>query len=272
MSQISIKRSLNIRGNLFEYNKPLIMGILNMTPDSFYDGGKFNTNDSSIERVENMVEEGASIIDIGGCSTRPGSDSISLEEEWDRIKFIVKESVNRFPNKIISVDTYRSEIAQRALSEGVHLINDVSGGSYDSKMFDVISDNKIPYVLMHLRGTPKDMMSKTDYNDLMVDIMSYFRKKIDKLKSLGINDIILDPGFGFAKDFDQNFEILDNLNVFKTFDLPILVGLSRKSFIRKKYGIENSLKGTLEMNKLALEKGAEIIRVHDIKDHYNLIG
>ena len=156
MSQISIKRSLNIRGNLFEYNKPLIMGILNMTPDSFYDGGKFNTNDSSIERVENMVKEGASIIDIGGCSTRPGSDSISLEEEWDRINFIVKESVNRFPKKIISVDTYRSEIAQRALSEGVHLINDVSGGSYDSKMFDVISDNKIPYVLMHLRGTPKD--------------------------------------------------------------------------------------------------------------------
>ena len=272
MSQISIKRSLNIRGNLFEYNKPLIMGILNMTPDSFYDGGKFNTNDSSIERVENMVKEGASIIDIGGCSTRPGSDSISLEEEWDIIKFIVKESINRFPKKIISVDTYRSEIAQRALSEGAHLINDVSGGSYDSKMFDVISDNKIPYVLMHLRGTPKDMMSKTDNNDLMVDVMSYFRKKIDKLKSLGINDIILDPGFGFAKDFDQNFEILDNLNVFKTFDLPILVGLSRKSFIRKKYGIENSLKGTLEMNKLALEKGAEIIRVHDIKDHYNLIG
>ena len=271
MSQISIKRSLNIRGNLFEYNKPLIMGILNMTPDSFYDGGKFNSNDSSLKRLENMVEEGASIIDIGGCSTRPGSDSISLEDEWDRIKFIIKESVNRYPSKLISVDTYRSEIASRALSEGVHLINDVSGGSYDSNMYKVISENNVPYVLMHLRGTPKDMMSKTNYDDLIIDIMSYFRKKIDKLNSLGVNDIILDPGFGFAKDFEQNFEILDNLNVFGTFNLPILVGLSRKSFIRKKYGVENSLEGTIEMNKLAIEKGAEIIRVHDIKEHNNLI-
>tara|TARA_B100000902_G_scaffold386081_1_gene428255 strand:- start:993 stop:1811 length:819 start_codon:yes stop_codon:yes gene_type:complete len=271
MRQISIKRSLNIRGNLFEYNKPLIMGILNMTPDSFYDGGKFNSNDLSLERLDNMVDEGASIIDIGGCSTRPGSESISLEDEWDRIKFIIKESVKRYPKKLISVDTYRSEIASRALSEGVHLINDVSGGSFDSNMFNVISENKIPYVLMHLRGTPKDMMSKTDYDDLIIDIMSYFKKKIDKLNSLGVNDIILDPGFGFAKDFDQNFEILDNLSVFSVFNLPILVGLSRKSFIRNKYGVENSLEGTLEMNKLALEKGAEIIRVHDIKEHRNLI-
>ena len=138
-------------------------------------------------------------------------------------------------------------------------------------MFDVIAEYNIPYILMHLRGTPKDMMSKTNYDNLIIDIINYFRKKIDKLKSLGINDIILDPGFGFAKDFDQNFEILDNLNVFKTFDLPILVGLSRKSFIRKKYGIENSLKGTLEMNKLAIENGAEIIRVHDVEAHVNLI-
>lgn len=271
MSQISIKRSLNIRGNLFKYNKPLIMGILNMTPDSFYDGGKFNSNNSSITRLEKMVEEGASIIDIGGCSTRPGSVSISLEDEWDRIKFIIKESVNRYPSKLISVDTYRSEIASRALSEGVHLINDVSGGSYDSNMYNVISKNNVPYVLMHLRGTPKDMMSRTNYDDLIIDILSYFRKKIDKLNSLGVNDIILDPGFGFAKDFEQNFEILDNLNVFKIFNLPILVGLSRKSFIRKKYGVENSLEGTLEMNKLAIKKGAEIIRVHDIKEHINLI-
>ena len=157
------------------------------------------------------------------------------------------------------------------MSEGVHLINDVSGGSYDSNMYKVISENNVPYVLMHLRGTPKDMMSKTNYDDLIIDIMSYFRKKIDKLNSLGVNDIILDPGFGFAKDFEQNFEILDNLNVFGTFNLPILVGLSRKSFIRKKYGVENSLEGTIEMNKLAIEKGAEIIRVHDIKEHNNLI-
>ena len=271
MSQILTKRSLNIQGSLYQYDKPLIMGILNMTPDSFYDGGKFNSKESSILRVENMINEGASIIDIGGYSTRPGADTISLEDEWKRIEFIIKESVIRFPSTLISVDTFRSEIARRAINEGIHIVNDVSGGSYDTKMFDVIAENNIPYILMHLRGTPKDMMSKTNYDNLIIDIINYFRKKIDKLKSLGINDIILDPGFGFAKDFDQNFEILDNLNVFKTFDLPILVGLSRKSFIRKKYGIENSLKGTLEMNKLAIENGAEIIRVHDVEAHVNLI-
>ena len=271
MSQILTKRSLNIQGSLYQYDKPLIMGILNMTPDSFYDGGKFNSKESSILRVENMINEGASIIDIGGYSTRPGADTISLEDEWKRIEFIIKESVIRFPSTLISVDTFRSEIARRAINEGIHMVNDVSGGSYDTKMFDVIAEYNIPYILMHLRGTPKDMMSKTNYDNLIIDIINYFRKKIDKLKSLGINDIILDPGFGFAKDFDQNFEILDNLNVFKTFDLPILVGLSRKSFIRKKYGIENSLKGTLEMNRLAIENGAEIIRVHDVEAHVNLI-
>ena len=173
-----------------------------------------------------------------------------------------------FPKKIISVDTYRSEIAQRALSEGVHLINDVSGGSYDSKMFDVISDNKIPYVLMHLRGTPKDMMSKTDYNDLMVDIMSYFRKKIDKLKSLGINDIILDPGFGFAKNIKQNFSLLNNLKDFKVLNYPILVGISRKSMIYKTLNTtpDKALNGSSVLHTISLMKGANILRTHDVKE------
>ena len=244
ITQLSSKRSFNINGYLFEYEKPLVMGILNMTPDSFYDGGRYNSIDSAISRVEGMINNGASIIDIGGCSTRPGSDIITIEEEWKRIGGIIKECSIRFKDTLFSVDTFRSEIAKRSLEEGIHIINDVSGGSLDSEMFDIISKYNRPYILMHLKGTPKDMMSKTNYDDLILDLLNYFRKKIHELNSLGINDIILDPGFGFAKDFEQNFEILNNLNSFKIFDLPILVGLSRKSFIKKKYGVDNSLKGT----------------------------
>lgn len=247
------------------------MGILNMTPDSFYDGGKYNSIDSAISRVEGMINNGASIIDIGGCSTRPGSDIITIEEEWKRVGKIIKECSIRFKDTLFSVDTFRSEIARRSLEEGIHIINDVSGGSLDSEMFDVISKYNSPYILMHIKGTPKDMMSKTNYDDLILDLLNYFRKKINKLNSLGVNDIILDPGFGFAKDFEQNFEILNNLNLFKIFDLPILVGLSRKSFIKTKYGVDNSLKGTLDLNKIAIENGAEIIRVHDVKEHVSLI-
>tara|TARA_B100001996_G_scaffold266503_1_gene208161 strand:- start:575 stop:1306 length:732 start_codon:yes stop_codon:yes gene_type:complete len=242
-----------------------------MTPDSFYDGGKYNSLDSAISRVEGMINDGASMIDIGGCSTRPGSESISIEEEWQRVNGIIKECSNRFKDILFSVDTFRSEVARRSLEEGIDIINDVSGGNYDKKMFDVISKYNCPYILMHLKGTPKDMMTKANYEDLILDLIHYFRKKINKLNSLGINDIILDPGFGFAKDFDQNFEILRNLNSFNVFDLPILVGLSRKSFVKKKYGIENSLEGTLELNKIAIENGAEIIRVHDVKEHIRLI-
>jgi dihydropteroate synthase len=271
INQLSSKRSFNINGYLFEYQKPQVMGILNMTPDSFYDGGKYNSIDSAISRVEGMINHGASIIDIGGCSTRPGSDSINIEEEWKRIGGIIKECSNRFSNTLFSVDTFRAEIARRSLEEGINIINDVSGGSLDSEMFNVISKYNSPYILMHLKGTPKDMMTQTNYDDLILDLLNYFRKKINMLNSLGINDIILDPGFGFAKDFSQNFEILNNLNSFKIFDLPILVGLSRKSFIKKKYGTDNSLKGTLELNKMAIKNGAEIIRVHDVKEHVSLI-
>ena len=271
INQLSSKKSFNINGYLFEYDKPQVMGILNMTPDSFYDGGKYNSLDSAISMVEGMINDGASMIDIGGCSTRPGSESISIEEEWQRVNGIIKECSNRFKDILFSVDTFRSEVARRSLEEGIDIINDVSGGNYDKKMFDVISKYNCPYILMHLKGTPKDMMTKANYEDLILDLIHYFRKKINKLNSLGINDIILDPGFGFAKDFDQNFEILRNLNSFNVFDLPILVGLSRKSFVKKKYGVENSLEGTLELNKIAIENGAEIIRVHDVKEHIRLI-
>ena len=271
LNKLFPKRSLNVGGRLIDLSEPLIMGILNVTPDSFYDGGRYNTLDKAKIRIEKMIEDGVSIIDIGGCSTRPGSEMINQEEEWSRICDVIKICSSKNDNLIISVDTFRSEIAKRSFEEGANIINDISGGSYDDKMFQTISELKVPYVLMHLRGTPNNMMSKTNYKNLLLNLIEYFDKKTTKLKSYGVNDIIIDPGFGFAKDFDQNYDILKNLNLFNIFDLPILVGLSRKSFVKKKYGIENSLKGTLDLNKIAIEKGANIIRVHDVLEHHNLI-
>ena len=271
LNKLFPKRSLNVGGRLIDLSEPLIMGILNVTPDSFYDGGRYNTLDKAKIRIEKMIEDGVSIIDIGGCSTRPGSEMINQEEEWSRICDVIKICSSKYDNLIISVDTFRSEIAKRSFEEGANIINDVSGGSYDNKMFQTISEIKVPYVLMHLRGTPNNMMSKTKYKNLLLNLIEYFDKKITRLKSYGVNDIIIDPGFGFAKDFDQNYDILKNLNLFNIFDLPILVGLSRKSFVKKKYGVKNSLKGTLDLNKIAIEKGANIIRVHDVLEHHNLI-
>ena len=271
LNKLLPKRSLNVGGRLVDLSEPLIMGILNVTPDSFYDGGRYNTIEKATIRIEKMIEDGVSIIDIGGCSTRPGSEMINLEEEWSRICDIIKICSSKYDNLIISVDTFRSEIAKRSFEEGANIINDVSGGTYDDKMFQTISEIKVPYILMHLRGTPNNMMTKTNYNNLILNLIEYFDEKITKLKSYGVNDIIIDPGFGFAKDFHQNYDLLYNLNLFKILDLPILVGLSRKSFVRKKYGVDNALEGTLDLNKIAIENGANIIRVHDVLEHHNLI-
>ena len=272
-TDLSIKKSFNLNGKLFSLDKPLIMGIINMTPDSFFDGGKYNSCDKALIKIENMLDQGASIIDIGGCSTRPGSESISMSEEWIRIEKIIKQSIKFFPKIIISVDTFRSDIANRALIEGASIINDISGGSYDSNMYKVVSNFKAPYVLMHLRGIPKNMMEKTSYDNLMVELLKYFSKKIKKLKKFGINDVILDPGFGFAKDYNQNYEVLKNLSLLKKFNLPILVGLSRKLFVKKKFGSSNvdSLKGTIKLNEIAVNNGANILRVHDVKENLFLI-
>ena len=272
-TDLSIKKSFNLNGKLFSFDKPLIMGIINMTPDSFFDGGKYNSCDKALVKIENMLDQGASIIDIGGCSTRPGSESISISEEWIRIEKIIKQSIKFFPKIIISVDTFRSDIAKRAVIEGASIINDISGGSYDSNMYKVVSNFKAPYVLMHLRGIPKNMMEKTNYENLMIELLKYFSKKIKRLKKFGINDVILDPGFGFAKDYNQNYEILKNLSLLKKFNLPILVGLSRKSFVKKKFGSsdKDSLNGTIKLNKIAVDNGASILRVHDIKENLFLI-
>ena len=272
-TDLSIKKSFNLNGKLFSFDKPLIMGIINMTPDSFFDGGKYNSCDKALVKIENMLDQGASIIDIGGCSTRPGSESISISEEWIRIEKIIKQSIKFFPKIIISVDTFRSDIAKRALIEGASIINDISGGSFDSNMYKVVSNFKAPYVLMHLRGIPKNMMEKTNYENLMIELLKYFSKKIKRLKKFGINDVILDPGFGFAKDYNQNYEILKNLSLLKKFNLPILVGLSRKLFVKKKFGSSNvdSLKGTIKLNEIAINNGANILRVHDVKENLFLI-
>ena len=272
-TDLSIKKSFNLNGKLFSFDKPLIMGIINMTPDSFFDGGKYNSCDKALVKIENMLDQGASIIDIGGCSTRPGSESISISEEWNRIEKIIKQSIKFFPKIIISVDTFRSDIAKRALIEGASIINDISGGSYDSNMYKVVSNFNAPYVLMHLRGIPKNMMEKTNYENLMVELLKYFSKKIKRLNKFGINDVILDPGFGFAKDYNQNYEILKNLSLLKKFNLPILVGLSRKLFVKKKFGSSNvdSLKGTIKLNEMAINNGANILRVHDVEENLFLI-
>jgi dihydropteroate synthase len=272
-TDLSIKKSFNLNGKLFSFDKPLIMGIINMTPDSFFDGGKYNSCEKALIKIENMLDQGASIIDIGGCSTRPGSESISISEEWIRIEKIIKQSIKFFPKIIISVDTFRSDIAKRALIEGASIINDISGGSYDSNMYKVVSNFKAPYVLMHLRGIPKNMMEKTNYENLMIELLKYFSKKIKRLKKFGINDVILDPGFGFAKNYNQNYEILKNLSLLKKFNLPILVGLSRKLFVKKKFGSSNvdSLKGTIKLNEIAINNGANILRVHDVKENLFLI-
>ena len=266
-----IKRSINIKGELHSFDKPFVMGIVNMTPDSFFDGGKYNNLDQAKLRVDKMVKEGVDILDIGGYSTRPGADVIPSDVEWNRIKDIIEYSSSKYKNIIISVDSFRSDIIRKAFDSGADIINDISGGNYDKNMFKTASELRMPYILMHIRGTPKTMLYKTDYKELIPDIMDYFKKKIDMLYDLDVVDVIIDPGFGFAKDYEQNYELLRNLKLFQIFELPLLAGLSRKSFIKKKYGEDKTLEGTLELNKIALENGADIIRVHDVKENKLLI-
>ena len=264
----SIKKTLNIKGNLIDLSNPIIMGIVNLTPDSFYDGDLFNDKKKALLKVEKMIDEGADIIDVGGCSTRPGAEIVSEEEEWNRIEDIIQSIRKSFPDIIISIDTFRSTIAKKSFDIGVDMINDVSGGSFDKKMFSVVGELGLPYILMHSRGNPKSMKNLTNYDNLLEDISLYFSKKIELLQSNGVKDIIIDPGFGFAKTFDQNFTILNNLNYFTILDLPILVGISRKSFVQKKFNvsIENSLNASVQLNKTALENHASILRVHDVKE------
>lgn len=245
-----------------------VMGILNLTPDSFYDGGRYGDLNAVMERVGEMVEEGADIIDVGGCSSRPGAPEVTPEEEERRV-FPVLESIRRdFPELPLSVDTYRSTIASRAIGDfGVDMINDISGGSLDSAMFDVIAATRVPCVLMHMKGNPGNMQSMSRYGDILKEMLAYFAERKKDLEERGAGDIIIDPGFGFAKTPDQNFFLLNRLGDFRIMEAPILVGLSRKSLIYKEFetGPDDALTGTIVLNTIALINGADILRVHDVE-------
>ncbi len=261
------KLSLNIRGDLMDLSRPKIMGILNLTPDSFYDGGRNNELSSAVKKAEILLSEGADILDLGAYSSRPGAEHISEAEELERLIPVVKAIVEQFPGAVLSVDTFRSAVARAAINEGAHIINDISAGELDANMFETIAALRVPYILMHMRGNPQTMTGLTEYTDLVNDVCYYFAVKIDQLKQLGVKDLIVDPGFGFAKTPDQSFELLKNLDFLKITGHPVLAGLSRKSMIYKTLGTdaENALNGTIAANTIALMKGANILRVHDVK-------
>jgi len=262
------KLTLNVRGSILDLSKPKIMGILNLTPDSFYDGGRNNSLENALKKTEELLAEGANILDIGAYSTRPGAEHISEETEYERLIPVVKAITMEFPTALISVDTFRSGIAKAAIGEGAHLINDVSAGELDENMFQTIAELKVPYILMHMRGTPKTMATLTDYSDLLGELTQYFTKKVNQLHDLGVQDLIIDPGFGFAKTLEQNYKLLANLNALKILGYPILAALSRKSMIYKllETDAENALNGTTAANTIALMNGANILRVHDVKE------
>ncbi len=250
-----------------DLSTPKIMGILNLTPDSFYDGGRNNNPVQAIKKTEELLSEGAHIIDLGAYSSRPGAKHITEEEEHDRLIPVVRGIVKEFPKSVLSIDTFRSSVARSAIMEGAHIINDISGGEMDKEMFQTVASLQVPYILMHMKGTPQTMSSETDYQDITTEVCQYFAIKINQLKQLGVKDIVVDPGFGFAKTPDQSYELLKNLDHLKITGHPVLAGLSRKSMIYKTLGTdaENALNGTIAANTIALMKGANILRVHDVK-------
>ena len=264
----NLANSINCGNKLISLEYPIAMGILNTTPDSFYDGGKFNEELAFIKRFEQMLDEGAMIIDIGGASSRPGAATLTTDDELSRTIPFIKSAIKQFPEAVISIDTYNSTVAKEAVYAGASIINDISGGTLDDKMFDTVAELNVPYILMHMKGRPENMKDLSTYDNLLLEIYKYFQTKITALQNLGVKDIIIDPGFGFAKNIDQNFVLLKNLNFFKNLHLPILAGLSRKSMIYKSLGItaNESLNGTTGLNMISLINGASILRVHDVKE------
>src|SRR5690606_2397136 len=260
--------TINCRGNLIDLSNPKVMGIINVTPDSSYDGGKTFSEKEILKQAEKMLSEGATFLDIGGYSTRPGAEEISENEEIKRVVNAVEIILKKFPETLISIDTFRSDVAKNAVEAGAAIINDVSGGTLDTEMYKTVAKLKVPYILMHMRGTPKTMAKLTDYKNVTIEVLKDLSEKIAFARAEGINDIIADPGFGFAKKREQSFEILNNLELFQNLNVPILVGVSRKSMIYKtlETTAENALNGTTSLNTIALLKGASILRVHDVKE------
>jgi dihydropteroate synthase len=260
--------TLNIRGELVNLSTQKVMGILNVTPDSFYDGGYYNSNAKILKQVEKMIRDGATIIDIGGYSSRPGADDIAEKIELDRVIPTLKDCKKYFPETYFSVDTFRSKVAEECINNGADIINDISGGNLDNNMMKVVGKYQIPYIIMHMKGNPSNMLKKAKYDDIIGELISYFSKKINDAAKFNIKDVIIDPGFGFAKNISQNFELLNNLDFFKNLKMPLLVGLSRKSMIYKTLNIkpDKALNGSTVLHAISLIKGANILRVHDVKE------
>ncbi|MEX0315298.1 MAG: dihydropteroate synthase [Allomuricauda sp.] len=260
--------TINCKGTLIDLTTPKVMGILNLTPDSFYDGGKYNNEAHILKQVEKMLTDGATFIDMGAYSSRPGAEHVAEDDELKRLFPILELILKNFPETLVSVDTFRSKVASESLQRGAALINDISAGNLDENMFATIGQYQVPYIMMHLKGTPQSMQKKVVYNDLIKDLRFYFSEKMSKAAQHKINDVIIDPGFGFAKTTEQNYTLLNHMDLFKTFEVPLLIGLSRKSMI---YKILNSspseaLNGTTALHTIALLKGANILRVHDVKE------
>jgi len=260
---------INVRGRLISFDMPKVMGVINITPDSFYSGSRFPDDSSLLEAASTMLDNGADILDVGGYSSRPGAPDISAEEEKRRVLRAVRLVSLEFPEAVISVDTFRSDVAREAVRDcGAHIINDISGGEADPEMFNLVAELKVPYILMHMQGTPSTMQAGPVYDDVVADILQWFGKKIVQLSSMGVADIIIDPGFGFGKTAVHNFDMLRRLGDFRAAGLPIMVGLSRKSMVWRTLGLspEEALNGTTVLNTIALMNGADIIRVHDVKE------
>lgn len=267
-SLFSQKKTLNLGGTLVSLDTPQVMGIINVTPDSFFARSRAQGEGAILRSAESQVKEGAFVLDVGGYSSRPGAGDVSLDEELSRAIPAIEAISREFPEVFLSIDTFRSEVAKQAVYAGAHMVNDISGGEQDVAMFDSVAELKVPYVLMHMKGTPKTMSDETQYNNLLTDIAFYFQERITKLRKLGVHDVIVDPGFGFAKTVEQNYHILQNLHYFNSLDVPVLVGFSRKSMIWKALDVspEEALNGTSVLNTIALLQGASFLRVHDVKE------
>lgn len=265
--------TLNCKGRLLTITEPIVMGILNVTPDSFYDGGRYTQQDNILRQCEKMLLDGAAIIDVGGMSSRPGAEVIDTQEELKRVVPVVEIIAKTFPEALISIDTVKSKVAQAAINAGGHIINDISAGQFDDALYETVANLKVPYILMHMQGTPKTMQHHPNYTDVVQHVLDFFISQIEVLRSLTVRDIVLDVGFGFGKSVEHNYQLLQRMNTFEIFDVPILAGISRKSMICKalKINPKQALNGTTALHIVALQQGASILRVHDVKEAKEVI-
>jgi len=260
--------AINCKGELIDLSIPKVMGILNVTPNSFFDGGKYKNESEIVSQVEKMLNDGAAFIDLGAYSSKPSAEFVTEQEEIERIVPAIELILKHFPETLLSIDTFRAGVAKASIESGAAIINDIAAGELDDKMFEIVAHYNVPYIMMHMRGNPQTMQSMTQYDDIVKEMLFYFAEKVNRARSLGINDVIIDPGFGFAKTTDQNYEVLRKMELFNALELPLLVGVSRKSMIYKTLNTttQEALNGTTILNTIALTKGAKILRVHDVKE------